>query len=518
MTMHKALTLRWKITLGVIVASVLSVIMASVFFVVLENKRIANSMTESSQVLAEVVAGNAVGAITFGDKDSARSALATFSANQRIVGAVVYDESGDVFASYDRANKKGGSAIPSGFPSKPIKSGGEFRDGFLQVSYDIKDDSGKIGNIYMRVDRSEIDAANAAVTRAAALICLLAVAFSALLAWFIQSTITKPLKEVATALQDIAEGDGDLTRRLTVNSNDEVGELSKWFNIFADKIHSIISRFSETAVNLESSAQALLTVTEKTNQGIVRQQTEIDLVASAVTQMSSTVQEVARNVDAAAKDAEEADSQAGQGQQIVQSTMSAIEVLAGEIQRAADVINSLQQESDNIGSVLDVIGGIAEQTNLLALNAAIEAARAGEQGRGFAVVADEVRTLASRTQTSTQEIQEMIERLQAGAREAVSVMKKGSEQVTTSVGHAEDAGASLHKITSAVAVIKDMSQQIASASKEQSSVTEEINRNVISIAQVANQTSSDSTQIGENSERLSGLASELSSIISQFKL
>jgi len=518
MLMQRALTLRWKITLGVIVASVLSVIMASVFFVILENKRIANSMTESSQVLAEVVSGNAVGAITFGDTDSARSALATFSANQRIVGAVIFDEGGDLFASYYREGDNSSAKIPPGFPSKPTKASSEFKDGFLQVSFDIRDETSKIGNIYMRVDRSEIDAANAAVTRAAALICLLAVAFSAALAWFIQLTITKPIKEVATALQDIAEGDGDLTRRLNVNSNDEIGELSKWFNIFADKIHSIINRFSETAVNLESSAQGLLTVTAKTNEGIVRQQTEIDLVASAVTEMSSTVQEVARNVDAAARDAEEADSQAGQGQQIVQSTMSAIEVLAGEIERAADVINSLQQESDNIGSVLDVIGGIAEQTNLLALNAAIEAARAGEQGRGFAVVADEVRTLASRTQTSTQEIQEMIERLQAGAREAVSVMKKGREQVTTSVGHAEDAGESLQKITSAVAVIKDMSQQIASASKEQSSVTEEINRNVISIAQVANQTSSDSHQIGDNSNQLSHLASELSNIISQFKL
>jgi methyl-accepting chemotaxis protein len=518
MFLNKILTLRWKITLGVIIASVLSVILASIIFVTLEKQRISDSMTKSNQVLAEVVAGNALGAITFGDNDSATSALETFKANPSIIGAVIFDADGGLFANYSRDKSKSNNGIPAGFPSKPVAQQASFESDYLQISYDITEDDEKLGNIYLQVDLSQLDSAIATVTQSAALICLLVAGFSAALSFFIQKNITKPIKTVVTALQDIAEGEGDLTRRLSVTSDDEIGELARWFNIFVDKIHSVVGRFSETSDNLSVSAKELYTTTEQTNEGIMKQQSEIDLVASAVTEMSSTVQEVARNVENAAHDAEEADSQAVQGQQIVQKTMKAIEDLAGEIERAADVINSLQQESDNIGSVLDVIGGIAEQTNLLALNAAIEAARAGEQGRGFAVVADEVRTLASRTQSSTQEIQEMIERLQAGAKEAVAVMKKGREQVTTSVGHAEDASASLQNITSAVTVIKEMSQQIASASREQSSVTEEIHQNVISIAQVANQTSSDSKKIAGGSNNLSSLSTELNSLISQFKL
>lgn len=517
--LEKILTLRWKILLGVVIASVLSVTFASIIFVTLEKGRIKESMTRGNAVLTEVVAGNVLGALTFGDSDSAMAALATFSADSKIIGAVVFDESGNLFASYDRSNPDNTKAkLPSGFPAKAPSPRESFTDNYLEISSTIEEYGSQVGAIYLRTDLSALRESSIAATKAATLITVLAAIFSAILALVIQRTIVKPINRVVNALKDIAEGEGDLTRRLQVNTQDEIGELARWFNIFVDKIHSVVSSFRETSDNLSESSIELLATTEKTNEGIVRQQTEIDLVASAVTQMSSTVQEVARNVGSAAHDAEEADAQAGQGQQIVQKTMRAIEELAGDIERAAEVITRLQQESDNIGSVLDVIGGIAEQTNLLALNAAIEAARAGEQGRGFAVVADEVRTLASRTQTSTQEIQEMIERLQAGAKEAVSVMEKGKEQVSDSVGFASSAGESLQKITEAVAVIKDMSQQIASASSEQSSVTEEINQNVISIAQVASQTSTDSNKIAQDSNSLSALAKDLKSLVSQFRL
>lgn len=515
----KMLTLRWKILLGVVIASVLSVIFASIIFVSLESSRIKDSMSRSTEVLADVVAGNVLGALTFGDSDSAMAALATFNADPKIVGAVVFDESGSLFASYDRSNMSNSKVqTPAGFPGRAPEPIEIFNDNYLEISSVIEDNGNNVGTIYIRTDLSQLNESTAAAIKAAAVITVLAAVFSAVLALFIQRTIVQPINRVVTALKGIAEGEGDLTQRLKVDTSDELGELAHWFNSFVDRIHSVVTRFRDTSDNLSESSIELLATAEKTNEGIVRQQTEIDMVASAVTEMSSTVQEVARNVGSAAHDAEEADTQAGQGQQIVQNTMGAIEKLAGDIERAAEVITRLQQESDNIGSVLDVIGGIAEQTNLLALNAAIEAARAGEQGRGFAVVADEVRTLASRTQTSTQEIQEMIERLQAGAKEAVAVMEKGKEQVSDSVGYASNAGESLQNITQAVAVIKDMSQQIASASSEQSSVTEEINQNVISIAQVANQTSSDSKKIATDSNKLSTLATDLKSLVNQFRV
>jgi methyl-accepting chemotaxis protein len=234
--------------------------------------------------------------------------------------------------------------------------------------------------------------------------------------------------------------------------------------------------------------------------------------------MAGTVQEVSRNVGLAANDAETADRNATQGKKIVDETMRAIEKLAEDIERAAVVITKLQKESDNIGAVLEVIGGIAEQTNLLALNAAIEAARAGEQGRGFAVVADEVRTLASRTQKSTQEIKEMIDRLQVGAKEAVTVMEQGRAQASSSVDQAERAGEALTLITNAVSVIRDMTQQIASASEEQNAVTEEINKNIVSISQVASQTSDDSSQISRGTKELAQLSGKMEKLISQFRL
>lgn len=519
MALNTLLTLRWKILLGVIFVSLLSVLLASGIFVTMDNTRISEAMSRENELLAKVVAGNLAGALTFGDADSGMTALDTFKANPQIIGAVVFNESGELFASYQRNNgNKKAAAIPSGFPSSAPPPKSQFTDDYLEVSHRILTDGEAIGTIYIRVDLGEMIAARNHLLEAVAITTLIAIAFSAVLALLIQKSIVRPINAVVSALKDIAEGEGDLTQRLPVNSDDELGELARWFNIFIEKVHGVIAKFSDTSENLSNSAIELLDTTKATNNGIIKQQTEIDQVASAVTEMSGTVQEIERNVANTANDAEQADNQAIQGREIVKQTMNAIEELASDIEKAADVIIRLQKESDNIGSVLEVIGGIAEQTNLLALNAAIEAARAGEQGRGFAVVADEVRTLASRTQNSTQEIQEMIERLQAGSREAVTMMEKGREQAANSVEYAEHAGKSLSSITAAVAVIKDMSHQIATASQEQSVVTEEINKNIINISQVASQTAADSNKIAENSHELSSLSTELRQLISQFKL
>ncbi|MGD8640789.1 MAG: methyl-accepting chemotaxis protein, partial [Gammaproteobacteria bacterium] len=245
--------------------------------------------------------------------------------------------------------------------------------------------------------------------------------------FFISKAIVSPLQETKSAMEDIASGHGDLTKRISVKGNDEIAQLANAFNLFASKVQDIIKEVSGITARVAGASERLTVVTEETRKGADKQQQETDEVAIAVNEMSASGQEVARNANSAADAAHNADVAADNGRQVVGHTIEAIDSLANEVKEAGAVIDRVEQDSESIGGVLDVIRGIAEQTNLLALNAAIEAARAGEQGRGFAVVADEVRTLASRTQQSTAEIQSMIERLQSGTREAVNVMDQSRQ-------------------------------------------------------------------------------------------
>ncbi len=330
--------------------------------------------------------------------------------------------------------------------------------------------------------------------------------------------VAKPVHDVMERIKDIAEGDGDLTAKLDESSNDELGELAYWFNTFVGKLRTMITDINGYASELTSNAEHMSSVTHRTSNGVKQQQAETDQVATAMNQMSATVQEVARNASSAASAANEADSEAAQGKVVVKETIDAIDTLAAEVEKAGQVIQKLEEDSNGIGVVLDVIKGIAEQTNLLALNAAIEAARAGEQGRGFAVVADEVRTLAQRTQQSTQEIRSIIERLQSGAKDAVEVMVEGKSQASLSVEQAAKAGTSLDTITEVVTTITDMNTQIASAAEEHSSVAEEINRNVVNISEVANHTADDASEVAQSSKQLTKLADDLQSLLSHFKV
>lgn len=330
--------------------------------------------------------------------------------------------------------------------------------------------------------------------------------------------VAKPIRSVMERIKDIAEGEGDLTAKLDDSSNDELGELAHWFNTFVGKLRRMISDINGYAAELTTNAEHMSSVTHRTSQGVKQQQSETDHVATAMNQMSATVQEVARNASSAAAAANEADSEASKGKVVVKETIEAIDTLAAEVEKAGQVIQKLEEDSNGIGVVLDVIKGIAEQTNLLALNAAIEAARAGEQGRGFAVVADEVRTLAQRTQQSTQEIRSIIERLQSGAKDAVEVMVEGKNQASLSVEQAAKAGTSLDTITEVVTTITDMNTQIASAAEEHSSVAEEINRNVVNISEVANHTADDASQVAQSSQQLTKLADDLQSLLSHFKV
>ncbi|GAB6043958.1 methyl-accepting chemotaxis protein [Endothiovibrio diazotrophicus] len=375
-----------------------------------------------------------------------------------------------------------------------------------------------IGVLEIALDRSEQLAGIAGARNTILGICVLFLVLGVGVAALITASIKRPLCLACDALDDIAEGEGDLTRRLEVSGRDEVARLGIAFNRFAERVQGMVREVAGSAAELTESADQLAALTAGTDQEVQRNRHEIDQVATAMNQMAATVQEVARNANEAAGAAAEANREADRGNQVVTETSRAIDALAGEIERASEVIHKLEEDSERIGTVLDVIRGIAEQTNLLALNAAIEAARAGEQGRGFAVVADEVRTLASRTQKSTEEIQQMIEQLQERARGAVSVMEQSRQGAGRGVQQAAATGESLGTIIQAVGRINDMNTQIASAAEEQSAVAEEINRNVVNVSQVVDHTADTSHRITESSDRLTRLAGHLHGLIAQFKI
>ncbi len=350
------------------------------------------------------------------------------------------------------------------------------------------------------------------------LISLVVIGLVGIIGYVVSAVVSKNIRNVAASLEDMAQGDGDLTQRLQASGNDEVGQLVSSFNTFVGKLQGLIGEIVGSIAQLSAAAEEMSAVSAECNSSVSQQLAETEQVATAMNEMTDTVQEVARNATQASESAHNASAEADEGRKVVDETMSSITALADEVEKAAETIQKLEHDSENIGSVLDVIRGISEQTNLLALNAAIEAARAGEQGRGFAVVADEVRTLASRTQESTLEIQSMIESLQSGAAQAVSVMEQGRNQAKISVDNAARAGESLRAITGSVTNISDMNTQIASAAEEQSSVAEEIDRNVTNISQLGNQTADGAKQTAVSSHEMAQLAVQLQSLVGQFKV
>jgi methyl-accepting chemotaxis protein len=321
---------------------------------------------------------------------------------------------------------------------------------------------------------------------------------------------------VVGAMNKMAQG--NLTQDIKIAGKDEYAWMGWEYTCARKAFKEMIENIISNASQLASAADQLSSVTEQSNAGVMRQQSEISQVATAMNEMSATVTEVSKNASNAATAAQEADEQAKNGCDVVNTTVQTINNLASEVERTSEVIENLKGDSISIGTVLDVIRDIAEQTNLLALNAAIEAARAGEQGRGFAVVADEVRTLASRTQQSTREINDMIERLQNGANQAVSVMEMGRTKAEESVEQAAKAGEALTAITGVVDNIKSMNMQIASAAEEQSSTAEEINRNIVNISEVAQETADGSQQTASASDALAKLAVDLQENVGRFQV
>jgi methyl-accepting chemotaxis protein len=321
---------------------------------------------------------------------------------------------------------------------------------------------------------------------------------------------------LVNGIQNIKKG--DLTQKIAISGKSDFSwmafELDSARKNVANLVHTLIGGVSQ----LNTATQNMTVISKETVTGVLKQQEETDQVATAMNEMTASVQEVARTATNAAEAARNADNEAKAGKQVVLETMQSIDTLASEVEKAAETLSELEADIGNIGAIVDVIRGITEQTNLLALNAAIEAARAGEHGRGFAVVADEVRTLAARTQSSTHEIEEMVERLQQGARAAVKVMNESRESAKTSVEKAASAGSALDTITAMISTMDEMSTQISNAANEQSSVAEDINRGIVNISQIADHTADGARATSEAVDTLSSLSSQLQDASGKFKV
>ncbi|HET8850189.1 MAG TPA: methyl-accepting chemotaxis protein [Marinobacter sp.] len=349
-------------------------------------------------------------------------------------------------------------------------------------------------------------------------ITVAAIILSILLFTLFLKLIVQSITTLRDQLDNIAEGEGDLTQRIPVTVNDDLGRLASSFNKVLENLQGMIGSIQSLSRNLGNEAGELATSAKDNNEGVTRQTDSISMVATAINEMQSAIEEVASNASTAAEITRDAETKGHNSARIIHSSSKQVRQLAAQIGKAVEVIRRLSADSDNITSVLDVIRGIAEQTNLLALNAAIEAARAGEQGRGFAVVADEVRTLAQRTQQSTEDIQTMITSLQTGVSDVVNVMEIGSQEAGETEKLATEAEQELKAILEAISNIADMNTSVASATEEQTQVVDEINRNITDINDLATASEERSQAIDRISKSLAQYASELQQQTGRFRV
>lgn len=358
---------------------------------------------------------------------------------------------------------------------------------------------------------------NNAITTAI-IVAFVIISLIAAITYFASAKITQPLTRMRNAMSEIASGDGDLTKRLDIHSKDELGALANEFNRFTDKLRVLLTDTAENTKAVSTAADHLRDVSQSTSHEIKQERSQVDNVSTAVTQMAATVVEISQNAHQSSTAATKADELVTDGSEQAREAMSEINALADAINDGVEVVGGLSKESENIGAVVDVINSIAEQTNLLALNAAIEAARAGEQGRGFAVVADEVRSLASRTQDSTTDIRKMVERLQVMADRTDKVMQTGKTRSQTAVEKTQTVVETLAQINSAISQVHEQSTYIARATEQQTEVAQDINKSLVAITTLSDKTSQHAEDLAVEATQLSGVSTELKELVGQFKI
>jgi methyl-accepting chemotaxis protein len=351
-----------------------------------------------------------------------------------------------------------------------------------------------------------------------ALALLALLALSILLALLVSRTVTKPIREVVNSIREIAQGDGDLTKRLPIHGKNEIGELGEWFNTFISKLHGIINQVSGSSLQLAASALELQLTSRQMTESIAQLSSQSTSLATAGEEMSATSGDIAKNCHHAADNAGGATQKAKQGVGVVGQSITVMNSIAERVETAAKTVDALGLRSEQIGAIIGTIEDIADQTNLLALNAAIEAARAGEQGRGFAVVADEVRALAERTTRATKEIGGMIKAIQQETKAAVASMEQSVTQVEQGTSHASDSGRSLQEILDIINDVTDQISQIATAAEEQTATTREISNNVMSLNDLAQQNDNALRETAVAANDVSRQAEELKQLVGQFRL
>ncbi len=533
---------RWKITLPIAALALLLVLMG-VF-----GMRGIERVTDSSEVLATRHLP-AIGLLLNADRDLYQAFVAERSLLDGNAGAyeqaLKASHAENLKQAYDRVQKY--AAMQPGAEALALVE--QFNSGFQQWSavslrvieqvdldpqaasalsfgesearFDaMRDAIDKLGELEGAAADAEGAAAiaeGAATFSQQAAVLIIGLLGCALLILGLPLVVLRPMRRLLDRLKQIADGDGDLRARLEVHSADELGQLGNAFNRFLDKLQPLIAEVGRVTAEVETAARGMAAMAETNDQLISSEHAAVDQVTTAATEMSAAVHEVALNAQNASDAARAAETQSRQGASVVSSTIQSIRQLAGEVEGASQTIGALAEETASIGAVLEVIRGIAEQTNLLALNAAIEAARAGEQGRGFAVVADEVRALAARTQDSTKDIQARIERLQSGVGKAVQAMQTGSDEARDSVERASGVDQVLAETSVSVQRINDMAAQIATACEEQSCVTEEIARNITDIRDLSNEAATYSSQSMLASQKLSGLSKTLAELVGRFR-